>query len=70
MKIANVIAFILVIVGALNWMLIGAFSFDLVAVIFGTMSVMSRIVYGLVGIAGLYMIFYIFAFRPFAKQNA
>ncbi|MGN0819157.1 MAG: DUF378 domain-containing protein [Christensenellaceae bacterium] len=70
MKIANIIAFILVIVGALNWMLIGTFSFDLVATLFGTMSVMSRIVYGLVGIAGLYMIFYIFAFRPFAKHEA
>ena len=45
----------LVIVGALNWGLIGFFRFDLVAFLFGSMSWLSRIVYALVGIGGLYL---------------
>ena len=44
----------LVIVGAVNWGLIGFFHFDLVAFIFGEMSWLSRIIYALVGISGLY----------------
>lgn len=51
------IAIILTIVGAINWGLIGLFSFDLVAFLFGTMSLLSRIVYTLVGISGLYLIY-------------
>ena len=53
MKILYYIALTLVIIGALNWLLIGLFSFDLVATIFGSMSVVSRIIYSLVGISGL-----------------
>lgn len=44
----------LVIIGAINWGLIGFFRFDLVAFLFGDMSWLSRIVYALVGISGLY----------------
>lgn len=51
------IAIILTVIGALNWGLIGMFSFDLVAFLFGTMSLLSRIVYSLVGISGLYLIY-------------
>ena len=47
------VALAMVIIGAINWLLIGLFNFDLVATIFGAMSVMSRIIYVLVGIAGL-----------------
>lgn len=65
MKITSVIAFIIVIVGALNWLLVGLFGFDLVAAVFGTMSVWSRIIYSLVGLGGLFMIFFIYAFKPF-----
>ena len=65
MKITSVIAFIIVIVGALNWLLVGLFGFDLVAAVFGTMSVWSRIVYSLVGLGGLFMIFFTYAFKPF-----
>jgi hypothetical protein len=54
MKTIDVIAAILLIVGGLNWGLVGVFSFDLVAKIFGDMSVISRIVYILVGAAALY----------------
>ena len=45
----------LVIIGAINWGLIGFFRFDLVAFLFGNMSWLSRIVYALVGIGGLYL---------------
>ena len=64
MKITSFIAFILVIIGALNWLLIGLFSFDVVAIIFGVASVMSRIIYSLVGLAGLWMIFYLVVANP------
>ena len=56
-KVENVelkdIALTLVIVGALNWLLIGLLKFDLVAALFGTMSLLSRIVYSLVGLSGI-----------------
>lgn len=49
-------ALTIVIIGAVNWGLIGFFQFDLVAWLFGYMSWISRIVYGLVGICGLYLL--------------
>lgn len=49
-------ALTLAIIGAVNWGLIGFFSFDLVAWIFGNLSWVSRIIYALVGICGLYLI--------------
>lgn len=58
MKILDYTALILVIVGAINWGLIGFFSFDLVRVLFGDMSLLSRIIYALVGISGLYALSY------------
>ncbi len=59
MKIVNYIALTLVIIGAINWLLIGLFEFNLVDAIFGELSVLSRIIYSLVGIAGLWsFIFY------------
>lgn len=53
MKLLYNIALTLVIIGALNWLLIGIFKFDLVAAIFGTMSAFSRIIYTLVGVSGI-----------------
>jgi uncharacterized membrane protein YuzA (DUF378 family) len=50
------IAFVLVVIGALNWGLVGFFHFDLVAAIFGAASIVSDIIYALVGIGGLWMI--------------
>ena len=50
------IAMILLIVGGLNWGLVGIFKYDLVATIFGDMSTMSRIVYSLVGVAALWTV--------------
>ena len=56
MKVWNCLALVITIIGAINWGLIGFFGFDLVAFLFGNMTWLSRIVYGLVGICGLYMI--------------
>ena len=56
MKVIDTIALILVIIGAVVWGLIGIFNFNLVDAIFGTMSVISRIIYTLVGISGLWCI--------------
>ena len=57
----DMIALILAIVGGLNWGLIGLFQFDLVAWLFGGQSaVFSRIIYGLVGLAGLWCITLLF----------
>ena len=53
MKILYNIALTLVIIGALNWLLIGLFDFDLVATLFGAMSLLSRIIYSLVGLSGI-----------------
>lgn len=50
----NWIALALVSLGGLNWLLVGAFEFDLVAAIFGEMSAVSRAVYVLVGVAAIY----------------
>lgn len=53
MKIAAIVALVLVVVGALNWGLVGIAGFDLVATLFGAGSALSRIVYALVGVAGV-----------------
>jgi uncharacterized membrane protein YuzA (DUF378 family) len=53
MKTIDVVAAILVIVGALNWGLVGLFNFNLVAFLFGT-SILATIVYLLVGASGVY----------------
>ena len=54
LKVIDKIALVLIIIGALNGGLIAIFNFDLVAAIFGDMTILSRIVYGLVGISGLW----------------
>ena len=53
MELIRKIAIILTIVGALNWGLVGFFNFDLVAFILGAGSLLSRIVYMLVGVSGI-----------------
>lgn len=58
MKTFDYIVLVLVIIGAINWGLIGFLQFDLVRVLFGDMSMVSRIVYALVGLCGLYAISY------------
>ena len=54
MKNLDVVAAVLLVVGGLNWGLVGAANFDLVATIFGAMSPLSRTVYVLVGLAAVY----------------
>lgn len=56
MKALDYTVLILIIIGAINWGLIGFFGLDLVAFLFGSMSVLSRIVYAIIGICGLYAI--------------
>jgi len=56
MKIINTITLTLVIVGALNWLLVGLFEFNLVDAIFGSLTALTRIIYTLVGIAGIWCI--------------
>jgi uncharacterized protein len=53
----ELITLILVIIGGLNWGLVGFFNFDLVAAIFGQMSVIARVIYDLVGLSALYLAF-------------
>lgn len=54
MKTVDIVALILLIVGGLNWLLVGLFDFDLVASLFGDMTTLSRIVYVLVGLSALW----------------
>jgi uncharacterized membrane protein YuzA (DUF378 family) len=53
MKVIKIIAFVLTVIGALNWGLVGILRFDLVSAVFGEMSMISRIVYTLVGLSGV-----------------
>jgi len=55
LNVLDWVALVLVIVGGLNWALVGLFGFDLVATIFGDMSVLSRAVYVLVGVSAVYV---------------
>jgi uncharacterized membrane protein YuzA (DUF378 family) len=62
MKALNLVTLILVIVGGLNWGLVGTFDFDLVATLFGDASVLSRAIYVVVGLSALWQ------FVPLAKS--
>ena len=61
MKAINKITLLLLIVGGLNWGLVGLFNFDLVAALFGEMSLLSRIVYTLVGASALWQLIPLFS---------
>ena len=54
MKTLDVVVWILLVVGGLNWGLVGVFDFNLVSAIFGEMTILTRIIYILVGLAALY----------------
>lgn len=58
MKALDYTMLVLVIIGAINWGLIGFFGFDLIRILFGDMSLISRIIYAVVGICGLYALSY------------
>jgi len=57
MKILDVIVAILLVIGGLNWFLVGVFDFDLVKFLFGSLPVIQRTVYIVVGLAAFYQIF-------------
>ncbi|MGN0341559.1 MAG: DUF378 domain-containing protein [Roseburia sp.] len=59
----------IVIIGAINWGLIGFFRFDLVAFLFGNMSWFSRIIYALVGLSGLYLLSAYGRIRSISSQS-
>lgn len=59
MKTLDWIAFVLLVVGGLNWGLVGLANFDLVATIFGGGSLLARLVYDLVGLSALYMLYFV-----------
>lgn len=62
------VAVVLAIIGALNWGLVGLFDFNLVSALFGPMTALSRIIYVLVGLSGLYLIYMVA--RPPASERA
>lgn len=70
MDTVNTIAKVLVIIGGLNWGLVGFFQYNLVDQLFGVDSVVARVVYVLVGLAALYMIFGLFKANETTKTNA
>ena len=55
------IALVLVIIGGLNWGLVGAGGWDLVQIIFGSVAWLARVIYILVGLSALYMLYFAFA---------
>lgn len=70
MMIVNKIALALVIIGALNWGLVGLFSFDLVAWIFGSAAaIMSRIIYTVIALAGVWCVSMLFMDDEKAVEN-
>lgn len=71
MKTTTVIALTLTIIGAIVWLLVGLFDFNLVSFVFGAggTAIVSRIIYSLVGIAGLWLIFYWAIYKPFRSMN-
>lgn len=66
MRALNIIALTLLIVGGLNWGMVGLFDFDLVAALFGTDTTLSNVVYTLVGLSALYSIF---LYKPLSHDH-
>lgn len=62
------VAVVIAIIGALNWGLVGLFDFNLVSALFGPMTALSRIIYVLVGLSGLYLIYMVA--RPTTPERA
>lgn len=56
MKIANIVAWVLLIIGGFNWLIIGIFSLNVVGLIFGGITILLRIVYILVGLSALWIL--------------
>ncbi len=69
MHIFNKVALLLLVVGGLNWGLIGLFGFDLVAALFGDMSLLSRAVYTLVGLSAVWQLVSLFTGQKERRQR-
>ncbi|MCM0646967.1 DUF378 domain-containing protein [Clostridium swellfunianum] len=69
MRFLDTLALLLVIIGAVNWGLIGFFDFNLVSALFGEMTAFSRIIYALVGIAGLYSLSFLGRDRNYDRND-
>ncbi|CDE89587.1 TPA: DUF378 domain-containing protein [Candidatus Gastranaerophilales bacterium HUM_20] len=67
MQALKIITYILVLIGALNWGLVGLFELDLVALLFGDMTILSRIVYSLVGISAI--IYFFLSYREVFNRD-
>lgn len=69
MKITTIIAFVLAIIGAIVWGLVGIFDYNVVAAIFGAGAgaIISRVIYTFVGVAGLWLILYWAIYKPFKQ---
>lgn len=69
MRFLDTLALLLVIIGAVNWGLIGFFDFNLVSALFGEMTAFSRVIYALVGIAGLYSLSFLGRDRNYDRND-
>lgn len=69
MTFINKLTLLLLVVGGLNWGLVGLFSFDLVAALFGEMTLLSRIVYTLVGLSALWQLVQLFGGEGRRRAN-
>lgn len=67
MQALKIITYILVLIGALNWGLVGLFELDLVALLFGDMTILSRIVYSMVGISAI--IYFFLSYREVFNRD-
>ncbi len=55
-KVLDIVLLVLVTIGAVNWGLVGFFRFNLISYLFGNMTWLTRVIYAVVGLSGLYMI--------------
>ena len=69
MKVTSIIAYVLAIIGALVWLLVGLFSFNRVTAIFGN-GMVARIIYSVVGVAGIWLLFTLILGVPFGNKRA
>jgi len=71
MKVTTIIAFILVLIGAIVWLLIGLFDFNIVTLVLGSGAgtIVARVIYSLVGISALWLIFYWIVYNPFKTME-
>jgi uncharacterized membrane protein YuzA (DUF378 family) len=69
MRVVNVIALVLILIGGLNWGLVGFFDYNLVDAVFGEGSGVARVVYALVGVAALYKVAVAIGSRAMAQSK-